>query len=696
MRKIPAERFWLDHLLATASGVMAVYSIGRSIGVTSLPGTLALFVFLAGLAGYGLSLIVDGTKVQKADGWLFAGGAIFGILQTRTINGMLPEEGFPFAIIAATMMFILLVVGGLFSWSDATLLFTSLPALVLFGLVGTIDSWRPGLFLFCGMILSIALLYARVHQRTMIKWAEEGGADRRYLHRDVWKWVAGPEYAFAAAGTIILLSFVGAPVVQTSLSGVSDVVRVNVRNQIQSQLPNRRPDRQQQAEAPIGSGPVNLSEREIARVKLPRPIYLRRNVYSIYRRNGWSSGQTVRSNAYAFTETGKHLQFRRTNLLEIEGLSQTEELPYEFAADGWPGDNIPTPGPVMEIDSLSGDPVETNAHSILFREQKNPIQLTSYVLAPKEEQIQTRAQFSEVSSSDISVQNYFASPDIAKWKNNPLTSRVDLTDYERLLALRDAIARTCQYNTQTPPVPNDRDPVDYFLNDSKMGYCDLFASAFALEARRLGYPSRYVTGFLVDSSQLQEDGSYSIQEKHSHSWAEVYFEDYGWVPFDATAGAEDVTPKEGETDANSILARIKSWVSDNLGFVGGVLGLCLLGGVFLLSRSRGVQLSGSDANRHIRIIASRFQTSLERLVGTPKRFSQTYREFADIHSTDLTPIWDDIESILPKLERVMFSEHSLPAEEIEAMAAQVAILEKSTKLIQKERKRSQKDKSKPA
>ena len=696
MRRIPIERFWLDHILATAAGVMAVYSIGRSVGSDLLPNTLAIIVLLAGIAGYGLSLVVDESPVAKADGWFFAGAAIFGILQTRTINGMLPEDGFPFAIIAATMMFILLVVGGLFAWSDATLLFTSLPSLVLFGLVGTIDSWRPGLFLFCGLILCIALLYARVHQRIMIRWAEEGGADRRYLHRDVWKWVAGPEYAFAAAGTIILLSFVGAPVVQTSLSGVSDAVRVNVRTQFRNQLPNQRPNQTPPAESPIGSGPVNLSDREIARVQIPRPMYLRRNVYIRYSQRGWSSGQTVGSTPYSFTETGKNLTFRRTNLANLEELTEVEEIPYRFEANLWTGDNIPTPGAVMELDSIKGSPMETNAHSIFYREGGAQTELNSYVLVPREEQITAKAQFPNTDPNSASARPYYDSPTTAKWTDNPLLSRVDMSDYDRLLALQTTIAGTCQYNTQTPKTPEGRDPVAYFMNESKMGYCDLFASAFALEARRMGYPSRYVTGYLMDTSQLQSDGSYSIQEKHSHSWAEVYFEGYGWIPFDATAGAEDVTPKDQQNDPNSFFGQLKTWVTANIGWLGGVLGLGLFAGVWLLTRARGVSMGGSDTNRHIRVVATRFQISMERIVGTPKRFSQTYREFAEIHREQLAPVWSEVGELLPQLERTMFSAAPLPPEAIDAMAVKISALEKVSKQLQKERKRAQRRRNKPA
>jgi hypothetical protein len=691
MRRIPIERFWLDHLLATACGVMGVYAVAMSVAGTTLPMVLAAGVLLAGIAGYGLSLVVENTFAQKADGWLFAIFAIAGILKVRDINQMLPDGGFPFEIIAATMMFVILVAGGLFAWRDSTLLFTTLPSLVLFGLVGTIDTWRPGLFLFCGLILSIALLYARVHQRTMVQWAEEGGADRRYLHRDVWKWVAGPEYAFVAAGSIILFSFLGAPVVQGSLSGVSDAVRINVGQQIRRNFTPPNQNRAAAPDAPIGRGPVNLSDSLIAKVEIARPIYLRRQVYDSYSSRGWSASTNLtQSSSYDFAPNADSIGYAREGRPASKRINDYQEfLTYTYSSELGSDRLVPTPGEVVEIDSTQLDPVETSAGSLFFRNDTGAPSLKSVVAVVPEKEINTEARIPEVYMSSSVRAVYERYPETTKKRPTNSISRTGKSDYQVLYELKSLIAATCKYNTQTPAVPSDRDPVEYFLNDSKEGYCDLFASAFAIEARRLGFPTRYVTGYLMDSTQKNPDGTYHILEKHSHSWAEVYFEYFGWVPFDATEGAVDVTPEAGKKEGTSIFARIMTFIENNAAIITAVIIGLLLAGVYALLRNRGVSpLSGQDTARVLRHFSNRFQVSMERVSGSPKRFSQTLREFSDIHRTSLEPIWADVELFIPLIERAMFSEVGIAETELAELNGRLSELEKRAKLLQKERVQS--------
>ncbi len=697
MKRIPVERYWLDHLLATACGVMGAYAVAMSVGGTTLPMVLALGVLLAGIAGYGLSLVFEDTAVSKADGWLFAAGAIAGILKVRDINGMLPDDGFPFEIIAATMMFIILVAGGLFAWRDSTLLFTTLPSLVLFGLVGTIDTWRPGLFLFCALILCIALLYARVHQRTMVQWAEEGGADKRYLHRDVWKWVAGPEYAFIAAGSIILFSFLGAPVVQGSLSGVSDVVRINVGQQIRRNFRPQTPNPGPAPDSPIGTGPVSLSDMLIAKVEIPRPMYLRREIYENYTRRGWSAGVTTSQlSEYNFVANEKSLGYARDGEPASERKTPNlEYIPYVFNGEPSIDKLVPTPGAVVEIDSIDLVPVETPATSLLYKTSNGIPRLRAVVAVPIEAEITAKATIPEDVMPAGESERYLRYPNIKATPVSSPTNTEGKSDYQILFELKTSIAQLCKYNTQTLPVPTGRDPVEYFLTESKEGYCDLFASAFAVEARRMGYPTRYVTGYLMEPSQKQADGTYHILEKHSHAWAEVYFEGYGWLPFDATEGAIDITPKDDEKESNTFLGKLQSFASENAAIITAVIAGLTLAAVYRLVRSRveppgdGTDQGGNRARlRALRQFINRFQVSMERVSGSPKRFSQTLREFAEIHQNGLLPIAEDTEFFIPVIERAMFSENGIPDEELAALNARLSDLEKRAKVLQKERLRA--------
>ncbi|GMA09480.1 hypothetical protein GCM10025886_26330 [Tetragenococcus halophilus subsp. flandriensis] len=78
----------------------------------------------------------------------------------------------------------------------------------------------------------------------------------------------------------------------------------------------------------------------------------------------------------------------------------------------------------------------------------------------------------------------------------------------------------------------NQDYVDYFLFDSQVGYCDNFSSAMVVMLRAVGIPARWAKGF--SSGEQVDENHYVVRNSDAHSWAEVYFEGYGWLPFEAT------------------------------------------------------------------------------------------------------------------------------------------------------------------
>jgi transglutaminase-like putative cysteine protease len=84
------------------------------------------------------------------------------------------------------------------------------------------------------------------------------------------------------------------------------------------------------------------------------------------------------------------------------------------------------------------------------------------------------------------------------------------------------------------------DVADYFLFDLRKGYCDYYATAFVVLARLAGLPARFATGYAVGDWNPVEQ-VWVISEAEAHSWPEVYFPDYGWIPFEPTAGRPTLT-----------------------------------------------------------------------------------------------------------------------------------------------------------
>lgn len=102
----------------------------------------------------------------------------------------------------------------------------------------------------------------------------------------------------------------------------------------------------------------------------------------------------------------------------------------------------------------------------------------------------------------------------------------------------------------------DSEALDNFLFVTKQGHCALFATAMTLAMRDMGFPARYVTGYVISGDGAEQDNGtylYTLREKNLHAWVEVYFDNAGWLPFDPTAGVSGFGGGEAITapDGNS-------------------------------------------------------------------------------------------------------------------------------------------------
>ncbi len=89
------------------------------------------------------------------------------------------------------------------------------------------------------------------------------------------------------------------------------------------------------------------------------------------------------------------------------------------------------------------------------------------------------------------------------------------------------------YTLQPPKTPVGVRPLDYFLFDSQKGFCQDFSTAMNVMLRMLGIPSRQMSGFsqgVLDDKTRQ----FYVNAVEAHSWVEVFFPGYGWIPFEPT------------------------------------------------------------------------------------------------------------------------------------------------------------------
>lgn len=115
------------------------------------------------------------------------------------------------------------------------------------------------------------------------------------------------------------------------------------------------------------------------------------------------------------------------------------------------------------------------------------------------------------------------------------------TEWDAAWAIQQYLRETYPYELNGPSAPDGQDAVDYFLFDRQAGRCTHFASAMAVMVRSLGYPARVVAGF-APGTWDESYGGYVSRASDAHTWVEVYFPGYGWIPFEPTPSQDEVAP----------------------------------------------------------------------------------------------------------------------------------------------------------
>ncbi len=89
------------------------------------------------------------------------------------------------------------------------------------------------------------------------------------------------------------------------------------------------------------------------------------------------------------------------------------------------------------------------------------------------------------------------------------------------------------YELRVPQAPQNINPLEYFLFQTRTGNCEYFAGAMGLMLRAVDVPSRLVEGFLG----MEEAGvptEFVIRFSHAHAWVEALLEPSEWTTLDPT------------------------------------------------------------------------------------------------------------------------------------------------------------------
>jgi len=128
------------------------------------------------------------------------------------------------------------------------------------------------------------------------------------------------------------------------------------------------------------------------------------------------------------------------------------------------------------------------------------------------------------------------------------------TDVEKAIAIERYLKSEYTYN-ENPGFQLDGDMINEFLFEKEEGFCQQFASSMTLMLRSQGIPSRFVSGFVIGSSEFELDdipeeilsqgrrssNPYkSVYDSNAHTWSEIYMPNFGWIQFEPTPGQDAV------------------------------------------------------------------------------------------------------------------------------------------------------------
>jgi transglutaminase-like putative cysteine protease len=109
------------------------------------------------------------------------------------------------------------------------------------------------------------------------------------------------------------------------------------------------------------------------------------------------------------------------------------------------------------------------------------------------------------------------------------------TEYARAIALQEYFyGPSFTYSLHPPTDGAGSAALTTFLFQTHTGYCQQFAGAYAVLARAIGLPTRLAIGF---TAGRKTGAGYQVTDADAHTWPEVWFPRYGWVPFEPTKGA---------------------------------------------------------------------------------------------------------------------------------------------------------------
>jgi len=278
----------------------------------------------------------------------------------------------------------------------------------------------------------------------------------------------------------------------------------------------RMQDFELEGEVPTGNFPVMY-------VKSPKPTYWRGESADLYTGRGWHNSMPPR------VAVSKEFDNPYSRSVMVDRVEQAFLL-----APGMTSQVVFSSGAAASVEIPGGSLTVNDGGNLYTINTKGGLtyKVVSYIPERNPEKLKRTS-----TDYPLNIRKYYLQlpeklPERVRKLADKLTHHAD-TPYEKVMIIQNFLSSNYPYDLAITTVPPNRDAVDYFLFDLKRGYCTYHSTAMVVMLRSIGIPARWVKGF-VTGALNPEMGVYEVDISDAHAWVEVYFSDYGWLPFEPT------------------------------------------------------------------------------------------------------------------------------------------------------------------
>ena len=231
---------------------------------------------------------------------------------------------------------------------------------------------------------------------------------------------------------------------------------------------------------------------------------------------------------------------------------------HRFNGRTWTGNEATPDLRAQESIQVSGEPVEyqvtmepTQQQWVFALDIPYQLSLEKAFMGPQQQVMRAQPVDRRIAYEAVSYLDYRTNVDLSQtarswWylrlpdDSNPRAAalaqqmhRVAGSDKAFISDVLDMFREEEFFYTLEPPALGSN-PVDRFLFDTRQGFCEHYASAFAVMMRAAGLPSRIVLGY--QGGEMNPMSDYMIvRQSDAHAWTEVWLPGEGWLRVDPTA-----------------------------------------------------------------------------------------------------------------------------------------------------------------